>query len=143
MPATGSVLATMPRIETEPVRPFFQKDNTATGDIAAIRGVTGSTNRSISVSLPKSCDIAVVKAMLGDDIEEILQEAKDAVAEIANMISAQERASLAAMGLNFAGTTTAVVMGDNQTITHITSNPVVSIPCRTAYGEFYLEFVFE
>ncbi|QJT10346.1 chemotaxis protein CheX [Oceanidesulfovibrio marinus] len=141
--ATVSVLSTMAMIEPEPGRPFVKKDNTATGDISAIIGVTGSKNGSISVSFTKRCAIAVVKSMLGDDIEDILQDAKDAVGEIANMISGQARASLAEMGLNFAGSTPSVVMGDNHTITHITSNPVVSIPFSTAYGEFYVEFVFE
>ncbi|TVM15179.1 chemotaxis protein CheX [Oceanidesulfovibrio indonesiensis] len=141
--ATTDVLATMAMIEPKPGKPFVKKDNTATGDISAIIGITGTKNGAISVSFTKRCAIAVVKAMLGDDIEDILQDAKDAVGEIANMISGQARANLVEMGLNFAGSTPSVVMGDNHTITHITTNPVVSIPFSTDYGEFYVEFVFE
>ncbi len=141
--AVTNVLTTMAMIEPQPGKPFIKKDNTATGDISAVIGITGSRNGSISVSFSKRCAIALVKAMLGDDVQDVVQDAKDAVGEIANMISGQARAGLAESGLNFAGSTPSVVMGDNHTITHVSSNPVISIPFTTPHGDFYVEFVFE
>jgi len=141
--ATINVLTTMAMMDPKPGKPFVKKNNTASGDVSAIIGITGDRNGSISVSFSKKCAIALVKAMLGDDVEDIVQDAKDAVGEITNMISGQARAGLAEMGMNFAGSTPSVIMGDNHTITHVSKNPVVAIPFSTQHGDFFVEFVFE
>ncbi len=141
--ATINVLSTMAMIDPKPGKPFVKKDNTASGDVSAVIGFTGDRNGSISVSFSKKCAIALVKSMLGDDIQDIVQDAKDAVGEITNMISGQARAGLSEMGMNFAGSTPSVIMGDNHTITHVSSNPVMAIPFSTPHGEFFVEFVFE
>ena len=57
--------------------------------------------------------------MLGDDIQDIIQDVQDAVGEITNMVSGQARAGLAEQGLTFSGSTPSVIMGDNHTIAHI------------------------
>lgn len=141
--ATINVLSTMAMITPVPGKPYVKKDNTASGDVSAVIGFTGIKNGSISVSFTKKCAIAVVKGMLGADIQDIIQDTKDAVGEVTNMISGQARAGLAEMGLNFAGSTPSVIMGDSHTITHVTKSPVMAIPFTTDHGEFFVEFVFE
>lgn len=141
--ATVSVLSTMAMIEPQPGKPFVKHDNTAIGDISAVIGITGDRNGSISVSFTKKCAIALVKSMLGDDVQDIVQDVKDAVGEITNMISGQARAGLAELGMHLAGSTPSVIMGDNHTITHVTKEPVVAIPFTTEHGDFFVEFAFE
>lgn len=141
--ATINVLSTMAMITPEPGKPFIKKDNTAIGDVSAVIGVTGDKNGTISVSFSKSSAIALVKAMLGDDIEDLLQDVKDAVGEVTNMISGQARAGLSEMGMHFNGSTPSVIMGDNHSITHVTKEPVIAIPFETPNGLFYVEFAFE
>jgi chemotaxis protein CheX len=141
--ATTSVLSTMAMTQPKPGKPYVKKDETATGDVSAIIGFTGEKNGTISVSFSKKCAVAMVKAMLGDDIEDIIQDAKDAVGEITNMISGQARAGLAEMGMTFQGSTPTVVMGDKHTISHVTKGPVIVIPFTTDHGDFSVEFSFE
>jgi chemotaxis protein CheX len=141
--ATINVLSTMAMIDPKPGKPYVKKDQTATGDVSAVIGVTGEQNGTISVSFSKQCAVAMVKAMLGDDIEDIIQDAKDAVGEMTNMISGQARAGLSEMGLNFQGSTPTVIMGDKHTISHVTKAPVIVIPFTTDHGDFAVEFSFE
>ncbi len=141
--ATVNVLSTMAMIKPKPGKPFVKKDNTAQGDVSAVIGFTGDRNGSISVSFSKECAVAMVKGMLGDDIEDIINDAKDAVGEITNMISGQARAGLQEMGMTFHGSTPSVIMGDNHTITHVSRNPVMAIPFSTEHGNFTVEFCFE
>ncbi|THB67700.1 MAG: chemotaxis protein CheX [Desulfovibrio sp.] len=141
--ATMNVITTMTAITPAAGKPFVKKDTMSSGDVSAVIGFTGEKNGSISVSFTKQCAVALVKAMLGDDIEDILQDAKDAVGEIANMISGQARVSLQDLGLNFAGSTPSVILGDNHTITHVTNEPVMVIPFSTEHGNFFVEFAFE
>lgn len=106
-------------------------------------GQTGDKNGSISISFSRQCAVAMVKNMLGDDIENIMDDAKDAVGEVTNMISGQARAGLAQMGLNMQASTPTVIFGEKHTITHASNTTVVAIPFTTSHGEFTVEFCFE
>lgn len=141
--ATVNVLSTMAGIAPVPGRPYVKKNNLARGDVSAVIGFTGFKNGSISVTFSKSCAIALVKGMLGDDIQDILQDTKDAVGEVTNMISGQARVGLAELGMVFQGSTPSVIMGDNHTISHVTKSPIMAIPFSTPQGEFTVEFCFE
>lgn len=141
--ATIHVLSCMAGLTPTPGAPYVKKNSVAQGDVSAIVGVTGDKAGSISVTFSKACAIAVVRGMLGEDIQDILQDTKDAVGEITNMISGQARGGLAEMGMSFQGSTPSVIMGDNHTLSHITKGPVIAIPFQTEHGEFTLEFSFD
>jgi len=81
--------------------------------------------------------------MVGDDIQDILQDTRDAVGEVANMISGQARSGLAELGMNFHGSTPSVIMGDGHTISHVTKGQVVAIPFTSNAGDFTVEFAFD
>lgn len=138
--ATIHVLSTMASITPTPGTPYVKKSDVAQGDVSAIVGITGDKAGTISVTFTKSCAIGLVRGMLGDDIQDILQDTKDAVGEITNMISGQARSGLSEMGMNFQGSTPSVIMGDNHTISHITKGQVVAIPFTSNVGEFTVEF---
>ncbi len=138
--ATIHVLSTMSGLTPAPGTPYVKKNSVAQGDVSAIVGITGDKVGSISVTFTKGCAIALVKGMLGDDIQDILQDTKDAVGEITNMISGQARGTLAEMGLVFQGSTPSVILGDNHTLSHCAKGPVVAVPFDTEYGPFTLEF---
>lgn len=141
--ATIHVLSCMAGLTPTPGAPYVKKNSVAQGDVSAIVGITGDKAGSISVTFSKACAIALVRGMLGEDIQDILQDTKDAVGEITNMISGQARGGLSEMGMNFQGSTPSVIMGDNHTLSHITKGPVVAIPFQTEHGEFTLEFSFD
>ena len=140
--ATISILDTMAGMAAKPGAPYVKKSHIAKGDVSAIVGVTGDKTGTIAVSFTRSCAIALVRGMLGDDIQDIMQDTQDAVGEIANMVSGQARASLAEMGIVLQGSTPTVIMGDGHLIKHMSTSPVVAIPFTAEQGEFTVEFCF-
>lgn len=141
--ATRHVLTTMASITPVPGKPYVKKANTpAAGDLSAVIGLTGDKNGSICLSFTRTCAVAIVRGMLGDDIEDILQDAKDAVGEISNMISGQARAELATMGLKMSGSTPTLILGENHLISHMANATVIAIPFSTGNGDFTVEFCF-
>ena len=82
-----------------PGKPYVKKTDKAQGDVSAIVGITGCKSGAVALSFSQSCAIALVKGMLGDAIEDIIADTRDAVGEITNMISGQARATLSEMGL--------------------------------------------
>ncbi|WP_320171172.1 chemotaxis protein CheX [Maridesulfovibrio sp.] len=141
--AAVDVLSMMAMITPNPGKPYVKKTNTAMGDVTGLVGITGDMNGTISITFSKSCAVAIVKNMLGDDIQDIVQDVQDAVGEIVNMVSGQARAGLAEQGMVFSGSTPSVIMGDNHSITHIATSPIMAIPFSTDAGEFTIEFCFQ
>lgn len=141
--AAVDVLTTMAFIRPEVGKPYVKRNNVAAGDVSGMVGITGEKNGSVSLSFSKGCAIAIVKNMLGDEIDNIMKDVKDAVGELTNMISGQARAGLAERGLVFQGSTPTVVMGDGHTISHMANSPIMAIPFTTPDGDFTIEFCFE
>lgn len=141
--ATIQVLSTMAQIEPKAGAPYVKKHLVSTGDVSAVVGLTGERNGSVSVSFSKKAAVAVVMNMLGGDVQDVVQDTKDAVGEILNMISGQARARLAERGMTFAGSTPTVIMGDGHSISHISKGPIMAIPFTTEHGELTVEFCFE
>ena len=141
--ATLDIIETMAGFSAVAGKPFIKEDNFARGDVSAIVGVTGDRTGTISVSFTKTCAIALVKGMLGDDIQDVLQDTQDAVGEVTNMVSGQARAGLREMGVILQGSTPTVIVGDGHIIRHISPFPVVAIPFESEYGEFTVEFCFD
>ena len=141
--ATLEILHTMAGIEASAGKPYVKKSHTAAGDVSAIVGVTGDKKGSIAATFTRACAIALVKGMLGDDIQDVLQDTQDAVGEVTNMVSGQARAGLVDLGLTLQGSTPTVIVGTGHTIRHISNSPVVAIPFSSAAGEFTVEFCFE
>ena len=141
--STLEILETMAGLSAVAGKPYIKKGNIAKGDVSAIVGVTGDKTGTIAVSFSRPCAIALVQGMLGDDIQDVLQDTQDAVGEITNMVSGQARAGLRTMGITLQGSTPTVIVGDGHTIRHISASPVVAIPFTTKAGDFTVEFCLE
>ena len=141
--ATINVLSSMTGLSPVPGKPYVKKTDKAQGDVSAIVGITGCKSGAVALSFSQSCAIALVKGMLGDAIEDIIADTRDAVGEITNMISGQARATLSEMSLPLQGSTPSIVFGANHSLSFPGQVTTVAIPFETDYGAFTLEFCFQ
>ena len=141
--ATINVLSSMTGLSPVPGKPYVKKTDKAQGDVSAIVGITGCKSGAVALSFSQSCAIALVKGMLGDAIEDIIADTRDAVGEYTNMISGQARATLSEMGLPLQGSTPSIVFGANHSLSFPGQVTTVAIPFETDYGAFTLEFCFQ
>lgn len=141
--ATINVLSSMTGLSPVPGKPYIKNTDKAQGDVSAIVGITGCKSGAIALSFSQSCAIALVKGMLGDAIEDIIPDTRDAVGEITNMISGQARATLSEMGLPLQGSTPSIIFGANHSLSFPGQVTTVAIPFETDYGTFTLEFCFQ
>ena len=141
--ATNNILSTMAGLEPKVGAPFVKNGPEAFGDFSAIIGVTGDHKGSICVTFSRSAAENVVQAMLGDDIEDLEQDAIDTVGEISNMVSGQARATLAERGVVLQGSTPTIITGEKHRVTHLSKAPVMCIPFSMPEGTFIVEFCLE
>lgn len=137
--ATVDVLSTMAMVTPKAGKPYVKKDMVAKGDISGIIGLTGDSRGTVSVSFGKDCAVAIVKNMLGGDIQDILADVQDAVGEITNMVSGQARRILSEGGVVLQSGTPSVIMGQSHTISHVSQGPIMAIPFETEFGQFTIE----
>lgn len=134
--ATLNVLRTMAFTEAHASVPFLKVENVAKGDVSGIIGMTGDASGSLSVSFPESTILVIVSNMFAEEMTEVDDEIKDAVGEITNMISGQARQELEELGTSLESAIPTVISGNNHTIKHITSYPIVAITFRLDKGEY-------
>ncbi len=141
--ATLHVLETMASTKSEAGKPYLKKEEIAKGDVTGVIGLTGDSRGTVSVSFSEKCILAVVSKMFAEEMTEVNGEIRDAVGELANMISGQARQKLEVGGKSLQAAIPTVIMGKDHTISHITSQPVVAIPFTTADGGFTIEVSLE
>ena len=141
--ATKHVLSSTAALEVTAGAPYVKADRTACGCVSALIGITGDCRGTFAISFERSTAVHIVRQMLGDSIEDIVQDVQDAMGEITNMISGHARLGLVDMGLKLQGSTPSVVMGDNHTISYRASSRAIAIPFSCQAGTFTLEFCFD
>ena len=138
--ATVATLNTMAGLTATPGQPFVKRDKKPVGEITAIIGVSGHKLGTIAVSFTRESAITLVRAMLGDDVEDLEQDMRDAVGEITNMVSGHARAAIAEAGVTLQGSTPTLVVGAEIEIEHKTAAPVIVIPFTMLSSVFAVEF---
>jgi len=77
--------------------------------------------------------------MLGEEIQEINGDIKDAVGEITNIISGAARKELEQIGLNVVAAIPTVVSGKGHSIAHVLGGPSIIIPFEMEEGHFVVD----
>jgi len=137
--AVTNVLATMAMVEARPGKPYLNTKRTAKGDVTGLIGISGFAEGVISLTLDKGCILKIVSNMLGEKFDSIDDEIADAVGELTNMIAGQARTQLANVGMSFQAGTPSVIIGNNHTLNHMSSAPILSIPFTTKDGNLVVE----
>lgn len=136
---TISVLKTMAFVEPQAGKPYLKKDNSATGDVSAIIGLTGDSIGSLALSFSEGAILRIVSNMLGEEIDTINGDIKDAVGEITNMVSGVARKNLEAQGFNITAAIPTVVSGKDHSILHVLGGPSIIIPFTIEQGTFVVD----
>lgn len=141
--ATMHVLSAAADLEVVAGPPYVKKDKVACGCVSALIGMTGDKRGTFCISFDRNTAVFIVKRMLGDAVEDVVQDVQDAMGETTNMISGHARAGLVDMGVKLQGSTPSVIMGENHSIAYRAQATAIAIPFSCPAGKFTLEFCFD
>ncbi|MEW6536719.1 MAG: chemotaxis protein CheX [Candidatus Auribacterota bacterium] len=137
--ATLNALSTMASTSPAIGKVYLKGTEKMRCEISGTIGVAGDATGSVTINFPREVVLRVVSNMLGMDVDDINDDVKDAVGEIANMIAGGAKGELTQMGFNFKIALPVVCVGKN----HYTNYPkdvvCVVIPFSMDEGDFSVE----
>ena len=90
----------------------------------------------MSLGFTETCICRIVSKMLGEEFLSICDETREAVGEIANMISGQARQGLSAKGIKLQAALPSVISGKDLVVDGSEKTPRVMISFDTEAGPF-------
>lgn len=141
--ALMNVLSTMAGMTPKPGDPAAKPDTLARGEVSGMLDMESDVAKgSMAITFSDSFIKALVKRMVGDDISQIDDTAKDLTGEMANMIVGGAKGLLAEKDIDISMSTPQVLSGKNHEINHKYNGQTVILPFESDDGEFFLEINF-
>jgi chemotaxis protein CheX len=139
-----NVLSTMANVQPDVGKPSLKKDEIAMGEVTGImRMVSPQVRASLAITFTKPVIIDIVRRMLGEDIQEIDDTARDLTGEMANMVVGGAKNLFAAQGYEFDMSTPDILVGKDHTVHHQFSGKTILLPFTAESGQFFVEICFE
>lgn len=139
--ATVSVVSMMAEVPAQPGRPYLKTNRLSRSDVTGIIGLAGDggVRGAFAIGFTDSCIFHIVSSMLGETFTELNDDIRDAVGELANMVSGAARATLDELDMSFDMAVPTVICAPQHEVTLVTKAPIIAIPFTTEAGEFFTE----
>jgi len=144
--ATMKVLGTMAFVTPQVVEITEWDNDRAVGEVVGIIGLSNADEKIrgfLSVGFAEASIVQIVSNMLGEEFTGICDEVREAVGEIANMISGQVRQSLSAQGIKLQASLPSVVSGKDLTMDGSLKRPSIMIQFSVEKGPFEVGICIE
>jgi len=139
-----SVLTTMANMTPHLGAPTLKDNEISLGDVTGIMNmVSPQVRASLAITFTKPAIIDLVKRMLGEEITEIDDTARDMAGEMTNMVVGGAKNIYAEQGYDFDMSTPTLLLGKDHTVHHEYSGKTIVLPFDSDGNEFFVELCFE
>lgn len=111
-------------------------------NITSMIGLGGGLRGVLAVHCPKKVATAITGGFLGMEIEELDEDVKDAIGEIANMVAGSLKVSYSKIDINLELAIPTSIVGESFHISGIAEAKGVIIPLTTEHGKFWIELMY-
>ncbi|HHB75045.1 MAG TPA: chemotaxis protein CheX [Desulfobulbus sp.] len=140
--ATIEVFATMIFLDITPGAPIIRKDDTLDTNLTSMIGLAGDLKGVLAVHCPAETAKGITGAMLGMDVEELDEDVKDAIGEIANMVAGGLKVALAADDIHTELAIPTTILGTAVRTSGQSGIARFIIPFTTSAGAFGIELQY-
>ena len=139
-----NVLSTMANLTPTVGIPSLKSDEQALGDVSSVMLMrSDKMNASIAISISKSMIVDIVKRMLGEEINDIDDTARDITGEMTNMVVGGAKNLYEQNGLNFDMSSPSILSGQDHLIHHECNGKTIVMPLNSDSGKLFIELCFE
>jgi chemotaxis protein CheX len=111
-------------------------------NLSSLIGLAGDLKGILAIQCPAGVAMGITGAMLGMEVAELGEDAKDAIGEIANMVAGGLKEALAASGKKIELAIPTTVIGTSFRTSGLTGATRVMIPFSSPLGRFGVELMF-
>ena len=111
-------------------------------NLTSMIGLGGGLQGMLAIHCSAKVAQAITGAFLGMDVEEIDDDVKDAIGEIANMVAGNLKVSCATKNINVELAIPATIVGDNFTISGMADAKRVNVPLEMNGMTFWVELMY-
>jgi chemotaxis protein CheX len=140
--ATLEVFASMIFIDITPEAPSDEPISVLEPNLSSLIGLAGDLKGILAVHCPSAVALGITSAMLGMEVTELGEDAKDAIGEIANMVAGGLKVALAPTGKKIELAIPTTVIGKSIRTSGLSGATRIMIPFSSPIGRFGLELRF-
>jgi chemotaxis protein CheX len=140
--ATKDVFSTMVMMELKDGIPVIGKGGEISSNISSMLGLGGGIRGIVAIHCPAGVAKGITGAFLGMDIDELSDDVKDAVGELANMIAGNLKIFFAEIGIDIKLALPTSVIGESYHTSGLFGATRIAVPFVSAYGSFWIELKY-
>ena len=137
--ATLEVFASMIFIDIEPQAASDEPVSEFAPNITSLIGLAGDMKGILAIHCPEKVALEITSSMLGMDVDDLGEDAKDAIGEIANMVAGGLKESLATAEKNIEIAIPTTVVGKSIRTAGLSGASRIMIPFVSPSGRFGIE----
>lgn len=126
--ATQEIFSTMIMLEVSPGKPFQRNSEPLRNSVSGIVGLAGKFKGLLGIHMPNSMALAITTAFLGMEVDEIDEDVRDAVGELANMLAGNLKTALDPKGSDIQLSMPSAIHGEEYAIDCLTNAVNVTVP---------------
>lgn len=111
-------------------------------NLSSMIGLGGGLRGVLAVHCPAVVAKAITSTFLGTEVEELNEDVKDAIGEIANMVAGNLKVSFAAEGLDIELAIPTSVVGESFNVSGAARAQRVIVPLRMNADPFWIELMY-
>ncbi len=135
--ATQEIFSSMIMLEVAAGAPYDRGDQVLTDSISGIVGLAGQVKGLLAVHLPNQMSMEVTSAFLGMEVDEVDEDVRDAIGELANMLAGNLKTALDPKGSGIQLSMPSAIHGEEYSIDCLTDAANITVPF-TLNGETFL-----
>ncbi len=138
----NDVFSTMLMVELESEEIILNKRGKIQSNLTSMIGLGGGIRGVLAIHCPATVAKAITGGFLGMEVEELNDDVKDAIGEIANMVAGNLKVAYAAIAVNIELAIPTSVVGESFNVCGATKAQRVIVPLKMAGERFWIELMY-
>ncbi len=126
--STQEIFSSMIMLDVTPGEPFIRNNDKLINSISGIVGLAGATKGMLAIHMTNAAALAVTTAFLGMDVEEIDDDVRDAIGELANMLAGSIKSILDPSGSDIKLSMPSAIYGEDYSVDCLAGAEAVTVP---------------
>ena len=139
---TKDIFSTMIMLELEPGEALPPAERHVPAQLTSMLGLGGGIRGTLAIHCPEQTAKQITSAFLGMDVEDLGEDVKDAIGELANMIAGNLKISFAASNIDVVLSIPTSVVGEAVRLSGLLGAKRCIVPFNGDCGTFWVELLF-